>query len=266
MNPYKTHGAFSWSELMTTDPEAAREYYSSVFPWHFSEMDMGDAGVYHVAAVGEKPVGGIMKRPDDNIPVHWGYYVTVDDVDETVARIKELGGTAVMEPFNAPGVGRMCPVADPQGAHFNVITYENTDQERYDRAVTDAFTREGAFSWFELHVPDAKAVEDFYSQLFGWTIDWQEMPNGPYGVFKIGEVGIGGMVSTQGEGMPPAWAAYVTVHDFEAHSKRVSDAGGQAVMEAVTVPGVGTFAYVADPQGAVLAGIEYEPMPEQQEN
>lgn len=122
MNPYKTHGAFSWSELMTTDPDAAVDYYSSVFGWDFSKMDMGDQGTYHVASVGGKPVGGIMERPNDDIPVHWGYYITVDDVDETVARIRELGGKTVVEPFDAPGVGRMCPVQDPQGAHFNVIT------------------------------------------------------------------------------------------------------------------------------------------------
>ncbi|NNF04318.1 MAG: VOC family protein [Rhodothermales bacterium] len=266
MNPYKTHGAFSWSELMTTDPEAAREYYSSVFPWTFSEMEMGDDGVYHVAAVGGKPVGGIMKRPNEHIPVHWGYYITVQDVDETVARLKDLGGTVVMEPFDAPGVGRMCPVADPQGAHFSVIAYENTDQERHARSVVDAFTQEGAFSWFELHVPDAKAAEDFYRELFGWTIDWQEMPHGPYGVVKIGDVSIAGIVSSPMENAPPHWASYVTVTDFEAHAGRVADAGGQALMDAITVPTVGTFAYVADPQGAVLAGIQYEPMPEQQES
>ena len=262
MNPYRVHGAFSWSELMTDDAQAACEYYSSVFGWDFSEMDMGDEGTYYVASVGGKPVGGIMKRPNEHIPVHWGYYITVDDVDAAVAKIRELGGDAVMEPFDAPGVGRMCPVRDPQGAHFNVITYADVEQDRYDRAITDAFSLEGAFSWFELHVPDAKAVEKFYAGVFGWTIEWQDMPVGPYGVVKIGEIGVAGMVNTMGEDMPPNWAAYVKVMDFEAHRQRVADAGGQDVMDVASAPGVGTFVYSADPQGAVVAGIEYVQMPE----
>lgn len=266
MNPYKTHGAFSWSELMTSDPEAARDYYSSVFPWSFSEMDMGEQGTYHLAFAGGKPVGGIMRLPGDDIPVHWGYYITVDDVDAMVARIRKLGGTAMMDPFDAPGVGRMCPVADPQGTHFNVIAYSDPDHESNRRSVTDAFTTVGAFSWFELYVPDAKAAEDLYRQLFGWSVEWQEMPMGPYGVIRIGDVSIAGIVNMPDkQGMPPYWAGYVTVDDFGNHMRRVEDAGGQAVMEAVTVPGVGTFAYCADPQGGVVAGIEYEPMLAQQD-
>ena len=41
MDVYKTHGAFSWSELMTTDPKAAAEFYSGLFGWTFK--DMGEA-------------------------------------------------------------------------------------------------------------------------------------------------------------------------------------------------------------------------------
>ena len=39
---YKTHGAFSWNELMTTDPEAAKQFYSEVFGWETEEYPMGD--------------------------------------------------------------------------------------------------------------------------------------------------------------------------------------------------------------------------------
>ena len=41
MDLYKTHGAFSWSELTTSDPKAAAAFYSQLFGWAVNDMDMG---------------------------------------------------------------------------------------------------------------------------------------------------------------------------------------------------------------------------------
>ena len=59
MNPFETHGAFSWSELMTSDPKAACDFYGKVFGWKVETSDMG-TGPYHVLKVGDASVGGIM--------------------------------------------------------------------------------------------------------------------------------------------------------------------------------------------------------------
>ena len=50
MDAYKTHGAFSWSELMTSDPEAALRFYRELFGWATDTMPMPD-GTYHVLCV-----------------------------------------------------------------------------------------------------------------------------------------------------------------------------------------------------------------------
>ncbi len=125
MDAMKTHGAFSWSELMTSNAGKASEFYGSLFGWKIEAMDM-PSGKYHVAKVGNVPVGGIMTCPTESgaMPPAWGCYVTVDDVDATVAKCKSLGGTVLMEPMNVPTVGRMAMVRDPLGAAFSVITYE----------------------------------------------------------------------------------------------------------------------------------------------
>jgi len=47
MDVFKTHGAFSWSELMTSDPAAAAVFYGPLFGWCVEAMDMG-GGPYHV--------------------------------------------------------------------------------------------------------------------------------------------------------------------------------------------------------------------------
>ncbi|SEL58158.1 hypothetical protein SAMN05216359_111137 [Roseateles sp. YR242] len=127
MDVFKTHGAFSWSELMTTDPEKAAAFYGSLFGWKLEAMPMaGDpaAGVYRVAKVGDVAVGGLAASPKgEPMPPTWGCYVTVDDVDATVAQVQQLGGSILMPVIEIPTVGRMATIRDPQGAVLNIITY-----------------------------------------------------------------------------------------------------------------------------------------------
>jgi hypothetical protein len=124
MDAYKTHGAFSWSELMTTDPQAAAAFYGALFGWTVQTMDMG-TGPYHVVKVGETSVAGIMGMPPDAppMPPAWGGYVTVDDVDATLEKCSALGGKVLVPPMDVPTVGRMAVIQDPQGATISVIAY-----------------------------------------------------------------------------------------------------------------------------------------------
>jgi hypothetical protein len=124
MDVFKTPGAFSWSELMTTDPAAAAEFYSGLFGWTVKEPNEAMGG-YRVVNVGEAGVAGIMAIPKDAppMPPHWGSYVTVSHVDETLERCTSLGGKVLMPPMDIPGVGRMAVLQDPQGAVLSVIAY-----------------------------------------------------------------------------------------------------------------------------------------------
>ncbi|MBI3155840.1 MAG: VOC family protein [Burkholderiales bacterium] len=124
MDVYKTHGAFSWSELMTADPAAAAAFYAELFGWKVEEMDMG-TGPYRVLKIGDTSVGGIMDTPPGaaGMPSAWGCYVTVDDVDATARRCAELGGKVLMAPTDIPQVGRFAVLQDPQGAVLNAIRY-----------------------------------------------------------------------------------------------------------------------------------------------
>lgn len=125
MDTMQTHGAFSWSELMTGDPAKAAEFYGGLFGWRIEAMPMPN-GIYRVAKLGETPIAGMMSCPDPNSkqPPNWGCYVTVDDVDATIGRCVELGGSVLMPAMDVPTVGRMACLRDPQGAAISVITYE----------------------------------------------------------------------------------------------------------------------------------------------
>ncbi|MDE2564546.1 MAG: VOC family protein [Burkholderiales bacterium] len=125
MDAYKTQGAFSWNELVTTDPAASAAFYGELLGWSVKEMGP-EMGGYRVVSVGETAVGGIMAVPPDappGMPPHWGSYVTVDDVDRTLARGAALGAKTLVPPMDVPGVGRMAVLQDPQGAVIHLITY-----------------------------------------------------------------------------------------------------------------------------------------------
>lgn len=125
---FKTHGAFSWCELMTSDAEAATHFYTELFGWSVEKMPMADM-TYTVVKTGEEGIGGIMPMSADaqGMPPQWGVYVTVDDVDAVAKKAEELGAKIVMPLTDIPNVGRLCAFQDPQGAVISVITYADME-------------------------------------------------------------------------------------------------------------------------------------------
>lgn len=70
-------------------------------------------------------IGGIVEEPGTQPSEGgWGLYVTVYSVHDTLARAESLGGQVVGAAFDAPGVGRMAQVADPDGATLSIIAYQ----------------------------------------------------------------------------------------------------------------------------------------------
>ncbi len=258
MNQFDTHGAFSWSELMTPDPAAAADYYAGLFGWTIEQMDMA-TGPYTVAKIGERPVAGMMAPPEEGIPTVWGFYVTVDDVDLIASSAVELGGSVEVPPMDIPDVGRLCGIQDPQGAFIFAVSYEPQEGDgQVD--FRDAFTAHGAFSWFELRTPDVDVAKVFYGQLFGWNIVTEQMHMGPYSIVKTGDVAMGGMVTPPADNVPPHWGGYVTVDDTDATVSRAVDLGGAVLFGPFDIPDVGRFSMLQDPQGAALAVIAYVPV------
>lgn len=127
MDVFKTHGAFSWSELSCADPQAAGRFYAELFGWQLESMPM-PGGEYTLAKLNGQAIAGLMRCPDGDGAgagaAAWGCYVTVDSVDVAVQRCTALGGTVLVPPMDVPTVGRMALLRDPQGACINVIQYE----------------------------------------------------------------------------------------------------------------------------------------------
>ncbi|RMG61620.1 MAG: VOC family protein, partial [Calditrichaeota bacterium] len=59
--------------------------------------------------------------------------------------------------------------------------------------------------------------------------------------------------------VPSHWLVYFAVEDCDATVKTAQSLGGQVLVSPSDIPGVGRFAILQDPQGAVFAIIKLEP-------
>ncbi len=116
-----------WTELYTTDADAAKSFYRTVFDWQFDAERAGDMPYTVVRPArgdAESAQGGIMQiTPEmEGLRPTWQPYFEVADCAATIARARE-GGARIMLPDQAvPGVGTLGMALDPFGAQFAVIT------------------------------------------------------------------------------------------------------------------------------------------------
>lgn len=116
-------GSLSWSELVTRDIEAAKEFYGSVFGWTGTTADTPPT-TYTEWKLGERSIGGMLQMNSDwpaDIPAHWMAYFAVASCDEGAATAEELGATVAVPPTDIPDVGRFSLIEDPHGARFTII-------------------------------------------------------------------------------------------------------------------------------------------------
>lgn len=113
-------GSFVWDELVTTDVPGAKEFYAGVTGWGARDWD--GAVPYAMFTAGDASAAGLMARPPEmQAPPAWIAYVNIDDLDATVAKAKQLGGTVYAGPFPVPSIGQIAVIGDPQGAALGLI-------------------------------------------------------------------------------------------------------------------------------------------------
>ena len=111
-------GTVIWNELITDNPDAVG-FYEQVLGVTTSTADMGE-NKYTMFEVGGQQVGGTMPPQMAGVPNHWHVYFAVADADATAAKVRQLGGSVMVEPFDTP-IGKMAVVTDPQGAVFSLF-------------------------------------------------------------------------------------------------------------------------------------------------
>lgn len=249
-----SEGSFCWVDLVTTDAEAAKAFYCRVMGWSAEDMPTDSGIPYTMLSHAGKEIAGLYTgEPDKDVPPHWAAYVRVEQVDAVAEKARSLGATVVMEPMDVMQYGRMCFIQDPTGAILGLWQAGSHFGAELDNQV-------GARSWCELQTRDTGAAGAFYKDLFGWESRTKdELMGGRYVLFRLDGADIGGMLQIQESWgpVPPNWAVYFGVDDCDGTIESAKQAGGKVVMEPMEIENVGRFAFLADPQGAVFALIQF---------
>jgi predicted enzyme related to lactoylglutathione lyase len=112
---------------------------------------------------------------------------------------------------------------------------------------------QGRHVWYELMTPDPAAAVRFYGAVLGWAVRDANQPGMDYHLLSTPDGDVAGVLPIpSGAPMPPGWFGYVGVDDLDASLAALRAAGGTVPMPAMTVPGVGRMAMVADPQGIIF--------------
>jgi uncharacterized protein len=245
-----TPGTFSWTDLNTTDQDAAKSFYTGLFGWEITDMPAGEGVVYSMAAIDGKWVAAISPQPEmqreAGAPPAWNSYITVESADDALARAKELGATVHADAFDVMEAGRMGVVQDPQGAWFLVW-------EPKQHIGAQLVNAPGALSWNELGSPDLDGSAKFYGDLFGWKTTPMEGADPTYLVVSNADGHTnGGIRPPAPPGTPPFWLVYFATDDIDATLAKVTELGGNVLVPATDI-GIAKIAVVQDPQGAVFA-------------
>jgi predicted enzyme related to lactoylglutathione lyase len=242
-------GTFSWTDLTTTDQDAAKAFYGSLFGWEVDDRPVGDGMVYSMMQLDGKEVAAISPQPqmlrEAGAPPTWNSYVTVESADASAERAKELGATLMSPPFDVMDAGRMSVIQDPQGAVFEVWE----PRENIGAALVNV---PGALCWNELQSPDLEASTAFYSGLFGWNISPFEGSPEPYLVIMNADRANGGIREVTPPGTPPHWLVYLGTEDIDTGLAKVAELGGTVIAGPIDIQ-MAKIGIVQDPQGAVFA-------------
>jgi uncharacterized protein len=130
-------GTWNWSNLESTDPEAAEAFYGAVFGWEAMPMG-GGVLMWRVPGYGDRLAeldpGLRSRHAEAGIPpgfsdavawlvpgdlARWTVTFAVDDTDGIATRARQLGGSVRVAPYDEQGA-RIATIRDPQGAEFTV--------------------------------------------------------------------------------------------------------------------------------------------------
>lgn len=254
-----TQGRFFWYELMTSDQDAAIDFYTKVVGWTAADAGQPDMR-YTILSAGERGIGGVMQLTDEmragGARPGWLGYIHAADTDAEAKAIEAAGGRILMQPGDIPNVGRFALVADPAGAVFYLLTPRPREGDGSPPELAPGTP--GSVGWHELYSESGQeAAFAFYSGRFGWET-FTEMDMGPMGKYRIfGKHGVqlGGMMDKPANVPVSAWTFYVNIEGIDAAAERIKASGGSLIMGPMEVPGGSWVLQAADPQGAHFALI-----------
>ena len=268
-------GVPSWVDTNQPDPDAALPFYRGLFGWEFEDVMPADVeGTYFVGRIRGGDVAAIGSIPDGAPPMaSWNTYIWVANADETVSKVRGVGGGVAMEPFDVLDSGRMAVLTDPEGAVFCVW---QAQRHRGAQVVNE----HGSLNFNGLATRDPERAKAFYGSVFGWQmlalpagLMWtlpgygehlEERSPGlrrqmtamgaPDGFIDV--VAALNPIAEDDIDTPPHWSVTFAVDDADAAAAKAIELGGEIVGGPSDAPW-SRIVVIKDPQGATFIASQF---------
>lgn len=130
-NPEAPVGRIAWLDLTVSDAPATRAFYEHVVGWSAQSVEMkegdhgSDEGYADYLMLGEdgRPAAGVCHARGVNagLPPVWLIYLPVGDLDESLRRVEEEGGTLIHVQQREDGQRAYAVVQDPVGVYVALV-------------------------------------------------------------------------------------------------------------------------------------------------
>ncbi len=113
-------------EILAEDPDKTVKFYEEVVGWDIAKWGEGDQGYWPVTTgSGDDGInGGLMHRHFPQAVINT---ISVQSLDEMIAKVEAAGGAKVHGPSQIPGVGLHAYCTDPEGTFFGLLQPDAQD-------------------------------------------------------------------------------------------------------------------------------------------
>jgi predicted enzyme related to lactoylglutathione lyase len=246
--PLRFPGSPIWTDLLSSDPDRAADFYGQLFGWT-SLRSSPEYGGYTNFYKHRQRVAGMVSNTSTT-PDGWTVYLATQDADDTAASVLANEGR-VIKHSRIADAGTVVLFVDPTGAVAGA--WQPSGHPGYDLA-----SESGTAVWHELHTRDYRASLRFYGNVF----DWSPTPLGDTDEFRMSTVGAPSQALAAvydatylSEDDPSRWMVYFGVADPDETSELIRRLGGMMLDEITDSP-YGRLGHAADPTGALFTIIE----------
>ncbi|WP_327323386.1 VOC family protein [Streptomyces sp. NBC_01210] len=246
-------GTPCWADAMFPDLEAAKSFYSELMGWTYDEGSEEFGNYTQARSDGRLVAAVVPQMPGMESPAAWNLYFASPDAAATAAKIRENGGTLLMEPMQVGEFGTMATAQDPSGVSFSV--WQPGAHEGFEKT-----GEPGSFAWAEITTRDAAKADAFFTATFPFEVQKMKHEVVDFHLWNIGGRPVAGRMKMTDDfppDVPPHVNVYFAVADCDAAIATVNKLGGQVHFGPMDSP-FGRFATVADQQGAVFSVIDLQ--------